>query len=423
MKKLLRILSIFIINVNMIISTVACCECSGTSSLSSVLTINDLAKIYVGLAAIPTSDTIKNAIKENNKDIDTNALIISDITNTNAKVTGDGVKYTGELEVNYISENFEDMGVTISETILSSIIASDGMMYVGTKVNDTQGKLYMLNTSTSEITDITNSGGTNIVRQVTSIEIGANGDIYIGTIIIENNSHGNGHLYKIDKNTNQIVELQNGNIVGGITCLKVSKDNLIYIGTSLDIINWSGVLYVLDNNTLKDITSGGGTNIQGSISCLTIDENDSLYVGTVNNVSGKLYKLEKTTYHATEINSVKDQITNLATGNNNDIYAGGSLYLYRINSITNIVTEINDVVGHITVISINNNHDVYASVQAMSKEILYKIDKTTNFVTNISNLSDGDNINGKIKTITIDTNGNIYICTSIGKIYKTYESI
>lgn len=79
--------------------------------------------------------------------------------------------------------------------------------------------------------------------------------------------------------------------------------------------------------------------------------------------------------------------------------------------------------GHITVISINNNHDVYASVQAMSKEILYKIDKTTNFVTNISNLSDGDNINGKIKTITIDTNGNIYICTSIGKIYKTYESI
>lgn len=236
MKKLLRILSIFIINVHIITSTAACCECSGTSSLSSVLTINNLAKIYVGLAPISTSDIIKNSIKKNNKDIDTNALIISDIANTNAKVTGDGVKYNGELEVNYISENFEYMGVTISEIILSSIITSDGMMYVGNKVNDTQGKLYMVNTNTNQVTDITNIGSKNIIGKVTSVEIDTNEDIYIGTTI-KNNNHETGHLYKIDKNTNQIVELQSGNISGGITCLKISKNNIIYICTTIDIMN------------------------------------------------------------------------------------------------------------------------------------------------------------------------------------------
>lgn len=56
------------------------------------------------------------------------------------------------------------------------------------------------------------------------------------------------------------------------------------------------------------------------------------------------------------------------------------------------------------------------------KGALYKIDKTTNVVTNISNLSDGDNLNGDIRSITIDTNSNIYIVVSTGKIYKTYEN-
>lgn len=106
--------------------------------------------------------------------------------------------------------------------------------------------------------------------------------------------------------------------------------------------------------------------------CLTIVENDSLYVGTRKNGSGELYKLEKTTYRATEIN-IKDGITNLVTVNNNDIYAGSSSCLYRINSTTNIATD-------------------------------------------ISNLSNGDNLNGKINTITIATNGNVYIATNVGKI-------
>lgn len=156
--------------------------------------------------------------------------------------------------------------------------------------------------------------------------------------------------------------------------------------------------------------------------CLTIGENDSLYVGTRENGSGKLYKLEKTTYHAIEIN-IKDKIINLVTGNNNDIYAGSNSRLYRINSMTNIATEISDVLGDIKVLTTDNNNDIYASVQTMSKGVLYKIDKTTNIATYISNLSDGDNLNGNIKTITIDTNGNVYIATSVGKIYKTYENI
>ncbi|WP_308149569.1 hypothetical protein [Spiroplasma sp. AdecLV25b] len=191
MKKILWILLALVFSTSSIGTAASCCVCC-SSILNSILKVKDLSNLYIGLNAIPKENTIKRAIKANNKDIDINAIKVTDITNSGAKVSSNGRKYTGDdVNVNFTVTHFKVI-TNITTKIESLTIGINGTIYAGS--ND--GKLYKINKGTDAITDIT-STIPDIIRKLTT---GIDGTIYAGS--------NDGKLYKINKDTDTVTETE-----------------------------------------------------------------------------------------------------------------------------------------------------------------------------------------------------------------------
>jgi len=102
MKKLLKLLTVLTLSTTTSSSVVVVCNQSSTTSLNSVLKNPELGIIKTVGHNLPTVDEIKDAIKVKNSNVDISHIKIENIKADWAQITGDGIVYSGFVNVHLL---------------------------------------------------------------------------------------------------------------------------------------------------------------------------------------------------------------------------------------------------------------------------------------------------------------------------------